>query len=79
MGEAFFIDVSILLCQVILSNSACTGIFLQFWEGALGRFRLGKIAWKTPKLGNLCHFYQLKNKLAITHTIAIKLKENITM
>ena len=22
-----------------------SGIFLQFWEGALGPFRLGKLAW----------------------------------
>ena len=27
--------------------------FLQFWEGALGPFRLGKLAWLTPKLGSL--------------------------
>ena len=29
------------------------GIFLQFWEGALWPLRLGKLAWQTPKLGNL--------------------------
>ena len=27
----------------------------------------------------LCHFWSIKNKLAISHTIAIKLKENVTM
>ena len=30
-----------------------TRIFLKFWEGALGPFRLVKLAWQTPKLGNL--------------------------
>ena len=25
--------------------SRITGIFLQFWEGALGPFRLGKVVW----------------------------------
>ena len=29
------------------------GFFLQFREGVLGPFRLGKLAWLTPKLGNL--------------------------
>ena len=29
------------------------GIFLQFWEGVLGPFRLVKLARSIPKLGNL--------------------------
>ena len=53
------------------------GYFWQFWEGAIGPFRLGKLAWLTPKLGNFLNgiFGQFTNKLAITHTITIKLKE----
>ena len=58
--------------------------FCNFRNLALGFFRLGKLVWQTPKLGNLlwctiCHFWSIKNKLAITHTIVIKLKENVTM
>ena len=40
----------------VSSNSTCmglSGIVLQFLEGALGPFRLGKLACQTPKLGNL--------------------------
>ena len=52
-------------------------IVLQFWEGALGPFRLEKLARYPLQLGNVLNgiFGQLKNKLAITHSIAIKLKE----
>ena len=58
------------------------GFFLQFWEGALGPFRLGKISavnhyfGKFSKQTRTAFLVSLKTKLAITHTIAIKLKEN---
>ena len=58
------------------------GFFLQFWEGSLGPFRLGKISavnhyfGKFPKQTRTAFLVSLKTKLAITHTIAIKLKEN---
>ena len=47
------------------------GLFLQFWEGALGPFRLGKVARKTPNWeicysAQLCHFLSIKNKLKQT-------------
>ena len=54
------------------------GFFLQFWKGALGPFRLG-INWEICYNTQLRHFWSIKNKLAITHTIVIELKENITM
>ena len=30
---------------LLLFTFARQGFFLQFWEGALGPFRLGKLAW----------------------------------
>ena len=54
-----------------------------FFFTILGRgpraFQIGKISMVNPKTGKfvssqLQHFGQLKNKLAITHTIASKLK-----
>ena len=59
--------------------------FLQSSEGGLGPFRLGKLAWQTPKLGkfviHVVHNYVIFGQyfLPITHTIAIKFKENFTM
>ena len=41
------------LCYIVICYKESTGIFLKFWEGLLGPFRLGKLAWQTPKLGNL--------------------------
>ena len=60
--------VNLLGAKFQYSSSICRDFFLQFWEGVLGPFSLGKLAWQTPKLGNL-----------LTHTIAIKSKENVTM
>ena len=68
----------------------CICMRLQDFFAILGRgplaFQIGKsrMVYHTTKLGNqlygsaqLCHFWSIKNKLAITHTIAIKLKENV--
>ena len=58
------------------------GIFLQFWEVAVVPFRLLKLArqtWEICLSTQLCHFWSIKNKIAITHTFAIKLKDNVTM
>ena len=43
-------------------------------------FQSGKpLNWEICYSAQLSHFWSIKNKLAITHTIAIKLKDNVTM
>ena len=37
---------------VLIRIASMQGFFLQFWEGALGPFRLGKLTRYTTKLGN---------------------------
>ena len=47
-----------------LLHDQVTGIFFfQFWEGALGPFRLGKLAWLPQEIcysAQLCHFWSIK-------------------
>ena len=56
------------------------GFFLQFWEGGPRAFQIGKISavnhyfGKFSKQTRTAFLVSLKTKLAITHTIAIKLK-----
>ena len=55
------IRLSLSLIGVLFGIS---GIFGQFWEGAIGPFRLGKLARKTPKLGNLHgDFWSIKKQI----------------
>ena len=42
-------------CNTTNVTGSIPGIFFQFWEGALGPSRLGKVEWYTPKLGNLLY------------------------
>ena len=48
---------------------------LSDWEKQRGKPLNWEICYNSAQS---CHFLSIKNKLAITHTIDIKLKENIT-
>ena len=69
--------------QTVCKGYQQTGIFLQFLKGALEPFRLGMVVgkhlnWEICYSAKLCDFWSIQ-KLAITHTFAIKLKENFTV
>ena len=78
----FFIVTNMSLWHIIPNNVLCSGIFFAFLGRGPRAFQIGKISavnhyfGKFSKQTRTAFLVSLKTKLAITHTIAIKLKEN---